>query len=252
MPPREPEPGLHLGDLGAADRNPVRRRAVEFDRPRHRPPCGRRMTWRIATIWLRCTRTNRPGSSWASASEIDHGHIRSRVPSCTLCNARRPGRCAISAVSMKWVPSAPSTGSRGAGAARGGWPMPPSGVGRSAAGGCGTGSWPTRARRQEHRGTAAPLAGRGQRLRARIRHQRQQEAGRNHEAEQRPRPATRICGDAARPSPDDGATSRRRRPDRTCRTSRCNACRTPRRRRRSRSAASCTPPCRARNARKPP
>ena len=36
-----------------------------------------------------------------------------------------------SAVSMKWVPSAPSTGSRGAGAVRGGWPSPPSGADRS-------------------------------------------------------------------------------------------------------------------------
>ncbi len=48
------------------------------------PSLRTKLTWGIATIWLRCTRTNRPGSSCASASEIDHGHIRSRVPSCTL------------------------------------------------------------------------------------------------------------------------------------------------------------------------
>src|SRR5580704_16412090 len=28
---REPKPGLDLGDLGAADRNPVRRRSIELD-----------------------------------------------------------------------------------------------------------------------------------------------------------------------------------------------------------------------------
>src|SRR5215831_9341028 len=48
------------------------------------PSFRTKVTCGIATIWLRCTRTNRPGLSWASASEIDHGHIRSRVPSCTL------------------------------------------------------------------------------------------------------------------------------------------------------------------------
>jgi hypothetical protein len=40
-----------------------------------------------------------------------------------------------SALSMKWVPSAPSTGNLARGAERGGWPMPPSGVGRKAGGG---------------------------------------------------------------------------------------------------------------------
>src|SRR6476646_5338181 len=47
------------------------------------PSLRTKVTCGIATIWLRCTRTNSPGSSCASASEIDHGHIRSRVPSWT-------------------------------------------------------------------------------------------------------------------------------------------------------------------------
>ena len=39
------------------------------------PSLRTKETCGIATIWLRCTRTNRLGSSWASASEIDHVQV---------------------------------------------------------------------------------------------------------------------------------------------------------------------------------
>ena len=132
---------------------------------------------------------------------------------------------------MKWVPSAPSTGSRGAGAARGGWPRPPSGRRHQ----------PRNARRPCSARTATSACGRryrasaaiatAARLPARIRHQRQQEAGRDHKAEHRHHQREDLlrCGQPSQHDGCDAADSGRN----ACRPWRCNACPTPRRRTRS-------------------
>jgi hypothetical protein len=75
----ETKPRLHLGDLGAGSPAPVRRRAVEFnDGAVFLADQG---DVAIATMWLRCTgRTGRVKLGFGLG--IDHGHIRSRVPSC--------------------------------------------------------------------------------------------------------------------------------------------------------------------------